>query len=380
MTADESANPRNHPSAAQVNHSQTCELGFYTLAGHSGTPRDLIDECHAAEELGLGTAFISERFNTKDATALSGAAAAVSTSLGIATAATNHNTRHPLITATFAMTMHRLTEGRFALGLGRGFDALFDIMGLPHITMAQMADAIDLYRRLWRGEMIFAHDGPAGNYPMLCLDPSFDETIPVMLTAIGERTLEFAGSLADGVILHTFFSNQALERSVAAVHRDAEQAGRDPANVRIWSVLATVGDHLDEETRLKKLVGRLATYLQGYGDLMVSVNDWDPQVLVRFRADSVVGSIGGAIDAKATVEQLEHISTLLPQEWLQAAATGTAEECARGVLAQFDLGADGVILHGATPTELAPVVAAYRQIRPASRFDSQLANPGWAAS
>ena len=31
---------------------------------------------------------------------------------------------------------------------------------------------------------------------------------------------------------------------------------------------------------------------------------------------------------------------------------------------QFDLGVDGVIMHGATPTELAPVVAAYRDIRP----------------
>ncbi len=394
MTPNDSSNPTNAATAAtpadsraqqaqqaqaqQAQQAQCCELGFYTLAGHSGTPRDLIAECHAAESLGLGTAFISERFNTKDATALSGAAGAVSTTLGIATAATNHNTRHPLVTATFAMTMHRLTEGRFALGLGRGFDALFDIMGLPHITMAQMADAIDLYRRLWRGEMVFGHDGPAGNFPMLCLDPSFDEKIPVMLTAIGERTLEFAGSLADGVILHTFFADDALERSVAAVRRGAEQAGRDPASVRIWSVLATVGDHLDEELRLKKLVGRLATYLQGYGDLLVSVNNWDPQVLARFRADDVVGSIGGAIDAIATLEQLEHIATLFPEEWLQAAATGTAEQCAARVLAQFDLGADGVILHGATPTELAPVVSAYRRIRPANRFDSQLANPGWA--
>jgi probable F420-dependent oxidoreductase len=326
----------------------------------------------------LGTAFISERFNTKDATALSGAAGAVSTTLGIATAATNHNTRHPLVTATFAMTMHRLTEGRFALGLGRGFDALFDIMGLPQITMAQMTDAIDLYRRLWRGEMVFGHDGPAGNFPMLCLDPSFDEKIPVMLTAIGERTLEFAGSLADGVILHTFFADDALERSVAAVRRGAEQAGRDPGSIRIWSVLATVGDHLDEELRLKKLVGRLATYLQGYGDLLVSVNNWDPQVLVKFRADDVVGSIGGAIDAIATLDQLEYIATLFPEEWLQAAATGTAEQCAERVLAQFDLGADGVILHGATPTELAPVVDAYRGLRPPNRFDTQLANPGWA--
>lgn len=357
---------------------QLCELGFYTLAGHSATPRDLVREVADAEQLGLGAAFISERFNTKDATTLSGAVGAVSSTLGVATAATNHNTRHPLVTANFAMTMHRLTEGRFALGLGRGFDAMFDIMGLPRVTMAQLADAIELQRRLWHGEIVFGHDGPAGNFPMLCLDPSFDEDIPVMLTALGERTLEFAGSIADGVVLHTFFADETLARSAAAVRRGAESAGRDPRSVRIWSVLATVGDHLDEELRLKKLVGRLATYLQGYGDLMVSVNGWDPEVLVRFRAAEVVSSVGGAIDAVATTERLEQIAELLPDEWLAAAATGTAQQCAERVLGQFDLGADGVILHGATPAELEPVVRAYRGLRPEGRFDAQLPNPGWS--
>ena len=51
-------------------------------------------------------------------------------------------------------------------------------------------------------------------------------------------------------------------------------------------------------------------------------------------------------------------------------------QCAARVLDQFDAGADGVILHGATPDELAPVVDAYRAVRPAGRFDGQPANPG----
>jgi 5,10-methylenetetrahydromethanopterin reductase len=34
-----------------------------------------------------------------------------------------------------------------------------------------------------------------------------------------------------------------------------------------------------------------------------------------------------------------------------------------------------VILHGASPSELAPVVDAYRKIRPAGRFDALPANP-----
>ena len=52
------------------------EIGFYTLAGHSDSPRDLVTEVQRAEALGIGASFISERFNLKDAAVLSGAAGA----------------------------------------------------------------------------------------------------------------------------------------------------------------------------------------------------------------------------------------------------------------------------------------------------------------
>ena len=355
------------------------ELGFYTLAGHSGTPRDLVGEVIDAERLGLGCAFVSERFNSKDAAVLCGAAAAVSERIGIATAATNHNTRHPLVTATMGVTLHRMTGGRFCLGFGRGFDALFDVIGLPRVTMAQLTDEIDLLRRLWHGETIIGHDGPAGRYPVLFMDPDFDEDIPVLMVALGERTLEWAGGVADAVVLHTFFTDETLARSVAAVRRGAERAGRDPAQVRVWSVLATVGDHLDETLRLRKLVGRLATYLQGYGDLLVSVNGWDPAVLERFRGDEVVTGFSGAFDASADLATLEHLSGLLPDEWLAASATGSPERCARRVLDQYDAGADAVVLHGATPVELEPVLSAYRSVRPPGVAARATPNPGRTA-
>jgi probable F420-dependent oxidoreductase len=356
---------------------QLNEIGFYGLAGHSGTPRDLVGEVTEAERLGLGAVFLSERFNTKDAAVLSGAAGAVSDTIGVATGATNHNTRHPLVTATFATTMHRLTGGRFALGLGRGFDPLFDVMGLPRVTMAQIEDVVGVLRRLWAGEAVMGHDGPAGRFAFLQQDPTFAEDIPVMLVALGERTLEFAGGLVDGVVLHTFFTDEALARSVAAVRRGAEKAGRDPATVRVWSVLATVGDHIDEELRLRKLAGRLATYLQGYGDLLVRVNGWDPDELARIRQADVMTGARGALDATATVDELRALDEILPGEWLGASATGSPERCASRILDQYEAGADAVILHGATPAELAPVVAAYRAVRPDGGAGAA-ANPGRA--
>jgi putative ABC transport system permease protein len=46
-----------------------------------------------------------------------------------------------------------------------------------------------------------------------------------------------------------------------------------------------------EEQRLMKTVGRLGTYLQGYGDLLVRTNGWDPAVLQRFLADEPIASL-----------------------------------------------------------------------------------------
>jgi probable F420-dependent oxidoreductase len=317
--------------------------------------------------------FLSERFNVKEAATMCGAAAAVSEDVGIATGVTNTPTRHPLVTAAWANTMHEMTRGRFALGIGRGIAPLLGVMGLPPITMAQMEDAVGIYRRLWKGEAVMGHDGPAGKYPYLSLG-SFDNDIPVMAACLGFKTMRWAGRVLDGVILHTFVTDEALARCVAEVRAGAEEAGRDPSRVKVWAVLATLHEP-DHERLLRGITGRMATYFQAYGDALVAMNGWDPAPLDAFRADPVVQSVPGAIDAVGTIEQLEHIQTLIPEEWLPA-AVGAADACAARVLDQLAAGADGVILHGSAPAELEPVVHAYARVRPDGAFEGREANPG----
>jgi 5,10-methylenetetrahydromethanopterin reductase len=359
--------------------AQLPELACYGLPGHSDEPTDLLVQLADAERIGLGSVFISERFNVKEAATLTGASVVASRSLGIATGVTNANSRHPLVTASWAMTAHKLSGGRFALGIGRGIPAASRAYGLTPSTMAEMEDAFGLWRRLWKGELVLGHDGPCGKYPALRMGSQFNEHIPIMVAALGLKTMEWAGRVADGVILHTFFSDEALARCVEAIRRGADSVGRDPSSVKIWSVLATLvtepGIELTEQRKLKALVGRMATYLQVYGDALVNINDWDPAVLVRFRADSVVQGMRGAIDAVATTDQLHHIESLIPLDWYPA-AVGNPAICATRVLDQFAVGADGVILHGAEAATLEPVVEAYRPIRPAGRFDGRHVNPG----
>lgn len=338
------------------------ELGYYALSRHPVRPAELVAEAQRAELLGFGTAFVSERFNVKDAAVLSGALAAASSRMGVATAATNHHTRHPIVTATMAATLGELSDGRFALGLGRGIDPLWQVLGLPTVTGAQLEDFAALLRRLWAGETVIGHDGPAGEFPLLNLGITV-EPPPILLVTMSPRTLELAGRIADGVVLHPFLTDDATSRAVATVRGAAERAGRDPAEVRIWAVTVTVPDSLGEAERLRRLYGRLATYLQGYPGPLAAANDWPTEALDRVRATDAFTGARGAIDATATEAELAEIAAAVPPAWVADSAVGSPAECAATINHQLELGADSVVLHGAPPSELDEVVETYRRVR-----------------
>ena len=120
----------------------------------------LLDEVRDAERIGLGSVFLSERFNVKEAATLCGAAAAVSRGGRHRHRCHQHADAPPAGDGGVGEHDARLTRGRFALGIGRGIAPLLDIMGIPPITMAQMEDAVGIYRRLWKGEAIIGPRRP----------------------------------------------------------------------------------------------------------------------------------------------------------------------------------------------------------------------------
>lgn len=361
------------PAAAEL----LPELGFYALAGGATDIRAVVHETKDAEEIGLGSAFESERFATKEAATICGAIGAVSERLGIATAVTNAHTRTPLALAGHATTMQALTGGRYTLGIGRGIDGMLNGSGLKPSTTAQMEDYAGLLRRLTNGELVTDHDGPAGKWPLLMLRRATEDPTPLLITAFGPRTLRLAARAYDAVVLHTFFTDETTKRCVDTVRQECERIGRDPAEVRIWSCYATIcTDNMPEDVILRKTVGRLSGYMQGYPELLVRTNGWDEAPIKAFRESEDVRSMRGAIDTYATPEQLRRIGELLPAEWLEPAAIGTAAECAAAVDRQFDLGVDGVIMHGASPDQLRTVVQEYRTIRRDELHVGLPANPG----
>jgi 5,10-methylenetetrahydromethanopterin reductase len=340
-------------------------LGAYTLPGRVEDPRSVIGEAHAAEQLGLRALWIGERYGNKDAAVLGGAIAATTSRIGIGTAVSLFLFRHPLSLASMASTLQAVSGGRFQLGVGRSVAPAWRAAGLPQMTNVMLGDLADIHRRLLRGEKV-RYDGPAGRFPSLRLVdvPTRCEPAPLLLGAIGPRTLELAGRSFDGAILHPFLTVEAVARSVAMVRASAASTGRDPDSVKVVATVVTAPDLTDAQRRAV-VGGRAVTYFQiaGFGELLAGVNGWDVSALSKLRAHPVLATVTGLADSRFTKDDLADVSDTLPGHWLsEGAAVGSAAQCAARLAAYVDAGADEVIVHGAVPELLGPTVQHYRAL------------------
>lgn len=350
------------------------ELGTYALPGHISDPRAFSEETRAAEALGIGSIWISERFSAKNCDVLSGAAAMLTSKMGIvAGLIQNLPLRHPIVTAGYGATMAKLSGDRFALGLGRGTVSLADATGTSRITFEIMRDYIDVLRRLWRNEVV-NYSGPLGTFSHLRLGVEMERAPPILIASMGEKTLKWAGGLADGVILNSLWTPEAVARSAALVRQGAEEAGRDPGKIRIWTVLMTACD-VPEEKYLAWIIRRINTYLlfPPLFDAICEGNRWDKSLALSLRAylaeldGDEAGGLMGDESTTRDYDKLRRMADRYPRQWIdQGCAIGTGLNGARAIELRINAGAQSVLLHGSQPRDLSGILAAWNDIRPAS--------------
>ena len=230
------------PGGSTANHRPANRLGSYVLPGGVGDPRPVVEQARVAEASGLGTVWIGERYDTKDLPSLAGALTQTTTSVHIGAAVTHTQLRHPMVLASMGQTLQALSEGRFLFGFGRSARWRWRDYGEPMPTLASLGDVAQILRRLWAGETV-DYEGPAGRFPRLRLPQRPDiHPPPVLLAAVGPKTLSLAGRDFDGVILHPFLTPEAVARSVQAVRAAAVSAGRDAARIRCYATVVVAPD------------------------------------------------------------------------------------------------------------------------------------------
>ncbi len=151
---------------------------------------------------------------------------------------TNPGTRDPTVTASAFATLQDVSNGRMVVGIGRGDSARRQI-GQQPVKVAEFEAACRMLRELMNGR------------PVVWNDTEIELTwargrpqIPLYVAGYGPRVLAVAGRVADGVIIQ-LADPEIVEWIVGQVRAAAEEAGRDPAELKVIACApAHVGDDL----------------------------------------------------------------------------------------------------------------------------------------
>ncbi len=195
-----------------------------------------LEHARWAEQAGFDSLWMGDMGNV-DPLTLSAAIAQQTERIGIGTAVVPVMPRTPAVFASIAYTLHQLSGGRFALGLGVSSETMMGRWhGLPfERPRTRIAETVRLLRHMLAGEKTdFA--GETIHSRGFCLPDDTARDVPIYLAALRGRMLQTAGELADGVILNRY-PLPVVPRLVSLVREGARKAGRDPAAVDITAHL-----------------------------------------------------------------------------------------------------------------------------------------------
>ncbi len=186
-------------------------LGF-SLSSELNAPRELVQLARQAEDAGFDFALISDHYHPWVSTqgqapfvwSVLGAIAEATSRLRVGTGVTCPLMRlHPAIIAQAAATTAALFGDRFFIGLGAGENLNEHILGdrwpPPAERQQMLAEAIDIIRQLWSGEIV-SYEGAYYSVDEARLFTLPDKPPGIALAASGPQAAELAAETCDGLI------------------------------------------------------------------------------------------------------------------------------------------------------------------------------------
>ena len=195
--------------------------------------------------------------------------------------------RQTALVAKQAAEVDLLTNGKFRLGVGLGWNAVeYEALGKRFTDRgARMDEQVALLRRLWT-EPAVTHDGVYERVTAAGLAPlPVQRPIPLWIGARSERAYERVGRLADGWF-PMVSPGPKLDEARAVVEQAALDAGRDP------SALGMEGRVNWTEAGVDKLVDHVGRWRDA-GATHVSINTMN----------AGLDSLDGHLEALATTAE-----------------------------------------------------------------------------
>lgn len=265
-----------------------------------------------ADDLGYSHAWFGDSQCLWRETYVTMAAAVEATSrMTLGTGVTNTVTRDLTVLASAWLTLHELSEGRVALGVGAG-DSAVRMVGRSPRRLAEIEHDVTALRSLFAGEAIALAAGGEAR-----MGYGVPANIPVYIAASGPKLLRLCGRIADGVILLAGTDPAFINAGIHEIERGASEAGRkvDDIDIVLWTPAAILDDGATARGLVKSHVARVAMH-----PLPTSVDE---------ATQRSIDAIRDAYDYGSHMSTSADHATLVPDGLVpHFAIAGTPNECA----------------------------------------------------
>jgi 5,10-methylenetetrahydromethanopterin reductase len=262
-------------------------------------------------------------------------------------------TRNPAVIAATWSTMHDLAPGRVRLGLGAWWEPIASRVGVkrekPLLAMREHVEAI---RQLFTMEEV-TYLGEFVRLDRVKLDVVFGDTsprnIPIYIGATGDKMLELAGEICDGVVLNYVVSVDYIKRAIEHVRIGAERAGKQPSDVDLPELIVCCLSDENPAAAMAEGKKLVAYYLATEPHIMKASGV----------SEDLLHKVQSVMGWPATDEEYEKASKSIPDDVVRdLMAVGTTEECVAKVQEYVDAGVTCPILYPMMD-DIEPVIEAF---------------------
>jgi 5,10-methylenetetrahydromethanopterin reductase len=243
-----------------------------------------------------------------------------------------------LLAATF-LTLDDLAPNRILCGIGAWWDPLARNVGIERRKPLQaMRETVDVLRRLLRMERVTFH-GEFHHVDGIELDVVHGRReprrIPIYIGATGEKMMELAGEIADGVVLNYCVPPEYNDEAMEQIEVGARRVGRALKDIdRPQLVVCSVDTDRDRALDTSR-------------ELLTQYLAQQPHIAKASGVDDrVVREIQSILGWPATHEQIQKAKHLVPDDLVtRITASGTPEEARAKVAEYLQRGATCPILY-----------------------------------
>jgi len=272
-------------------------------------------------------------------------------------------TRNPAVIAATWSTMWELGgsidgRGRVMLGLGAWWEPIASRVGVARVKpLRAMREHVEAIRQLFTMEEV-TYNGTFVNLDRVRLDVAFGDTslrdIPIYIGATGDKMLEMAGEICDGVVLNYVVSVDYIRRAVDLVERGAKKAGKTLQDVDRPELLVCCLSDKDPGAAMAEGKKLVAYYLATEPHIMKASNV----------SEELLEKVQSIMSWPATEADYIRASAVIPDDVVRGLmAVGTSDECRAKVKEYIEAGVTCPILYPMMD-DIRPVVDAFADWTP----------------